>query len=106
MTQQQQRRAKAVARAVAHAPFLRDAMLLHPDILALFELHGAETAVASALAKRDEPIGVALRGQRHRLALAVALGDLAGELALEQVTRILSDFADYAIEAALAQAMA
>src|SRR6185295_3902107 len=37
--------------------------------------------------------------------LAVALGDLAGELALEDVTRHLSEFADQAIERALAGAV-
>ena len=35
-----------------------------------------------------------LRRQRQALALAVALGDLSGELTLEQVTELLSDFAD------------
>ena len=46
-----------------------------------------------------------MRRQRHGLALAVALGDLAGELSLEQVTAHLSDFADHAIDRALRAAM-
>src|SRR5205814_9029216 len=41
----------------------------------------------------------------HGLALAVALGDLAGELSLEAVTRLLSDFADAAIDRAVAAAI-
>ena len=40
------------------------------------------------------------------LALAVALGDLSGELSFEEATRALSDFADAAIEQALAAALA
>ena len=47
-----------------------------------------------------------MRRQRLGLALAVALGDLAGELTLEQVTRLLSDFADQAIDEAVAAAIA
>jgi glutamate-ammonia-ligase adenylyltransferase len=40
------------------------------------------------------------------LALAVALGDLSGELSLEEVTRLLSDFADKAIDEAVRDAIA
>ena len=40
------------------------------------------------------------------MALAVALGDLAGELSLEAVTRALSDFADQAIDRAVSAALA
>ncbi|HJR82637.1 MAG TPA: glutamine-synthetase adenylyltransferase, partial [Sphingomicrobium sp.] len=39
------------------------------------------------------------------LALAVALGDLCGELSFEKATRALSDFADAAIERALSAAL-
>jgi glutamate-ammonia-ligase adenylyltransferase len=46
-----------------------------------------------------------LRQARSRLALAVALGDLAGELPLEQATRLLSDFADRSIDTALRSAI-
>ena len=42
-----------------------------------------------------------LRRQRYALALAVALGDLAGELTLEEVTGLLSAFADRAIDEAV-----
>ncbi len=105
MATQMQQRSEAIERANAKAPFLRDAMLLHPDIVEVFGERGAEAAVALSLAASTDAVAVALRGRRHRLALAVALGDLSGELSLEQVTRTLSDFADAAIEAALGQAM-
>lgn len=53
-----------------------------------------------------EDVGAELRRRRHGLALAVALGDLAGEMRLEDVTALLSDFADSAIDRALAEAVA
>jgi len=46
-----------------------------------------------------------LRRQRLGLALAVALGDLSGELSFEDATRELSDFADASIERALSAAL-
>jgi len=55
---------------------------------------------------QDLPLERALRRRRHGLALAVALGDLAGELPLERVTALLSDFADAAIDEAVAAAIA
>ena len=45
------------------------------------------------------------RRRRRALALAVALGDLAGELPLERVTGALSAFADVSLDAAIAQAI-
>ncbi len=46
-----------------------------------------------------------MRRERSGLALAVALGDLSGELTLESVTRLLSDFADRAIDEAVTAAI-
>jgi [glutamine synthetase] adenylyltransferase / [glutamine synthetase]-adenylyl-L-tyrosine phosphorylase len=100
-------RANALARARGHSPFLRDALSLHPDIADLFMADGASAAATLALtAAADLPIERRLRQRRHGLALAVALGDLAGELPLEQVTGLLSDFADRAIDEAVAAAIA
>ena len=67
---------------------------------------GARAAAELALAA-GSGLGVEryLRQRRTSLALAVALGDLAGELALERVTAILSDFADWAIDEAVTTAM-
>src|SRR5207253_9871760 len=48
----------------------------------------------------------ALRRERSALALALAVGDLAGILPLERLTAELSDLADRALEAALQAAMA
>ncbi len=58
------------------------------------------------LAIGTDDVGAELRRRRTALALAIALGDLAGELDLERVTAALSDFADLAIDRALAAAIA
>ena len=63
------------------------------------------SAAALALSETAPSLDAELRRQRHALALAVALGDLAGELSLEEVTALLSDFADRAIDRAVEQAI-
>ncbi len=100
-TLRNQRRADAYERAKLHSPFLRAASERWPEISHRFISEGAESAIALALESSGDSVAVSLRRQRHGLALAVALGDLAGELSLEQVTAHLSDFADQAIDAAL-----
>jgi len=68
--------------------------------------NGAQAAAELALSCAGENIDSRLRKRRLGLALAVALGDLAGELSLEDVTRLLSDFADQAIDQAISLAIA
>jgi glutamate-ammonia-ligase adenylyltransferase len=99
-------RDEAVRRASGHSPFLREAMRARADIVEAFTAKGAAAAVKLALASPGDTIDSRLRRQRYALALAVALGDLAGELSLEQVTSLLSDFADRAIDQAVAAAIA
>ena len=97
----------AIERARGHSPFLRDALLAHDEIVRRFIDDGAAAAVQLAVSQADEAdVGRRLRKRRHALALAVALGDLAGELPLEQVTSLLSDFADRAIDEAVTAAIA
>ena len=100
------RRKNALERAEASSPFLRETAQAFPDIAAAFADKGANEAIARALAIEAEDVGAELRRRRTALALAVALGDLAGELDLEGVTAALSDFADEAIDRALASATA
>ncbi len=94
-------RREALARAELFSPFLRDALQALPRIGESFDRDGASAAVELALGAAGEELEVELRRQRLGLALAVALGDLAGELSLEQVTAFLSDFADRAIDRAV-----
>ena len=100
------RRKDAAQRAERHAPFLRDAMLARPDIVELFVDQGSRTAASAALETGGESADSELRRRRQALALAVALGDLCGELDLPELTAMLSDFADGAIERAIEVAIA
>jgi glutamate-ammonia-ligase adenylyltransferase len=102
----QANRVDAIERARIHAPFLRDSMEARPDIVETFLAEGAEKAAKQALESGAETAAAELRRRRRALSLAVALGDLAGELSLEQVTALLSDFADLAIDRAIEAAVA
>jgi glutamate-ammonia-ligase adenylyltransferase len=99
-------REEAIARAKRHSPFLREGLQAREDIADSFLRDGALAAAQLALSVGEgDPIERLLRRRRHGLAIAVALGDLAGELSLEQVTRLLSDFADSAIDQAVEAAI-
>ncbi len=95
----------ALDRARAQAPFLREALLAFPEVGDTFMADGAHPAIVAALSLAGETVAQRLRRQRRALALAVALGDLSGELSLEQLTHALSDFADAAIDEALGAAI-
>ena len=88
----------ALARARAHSPFLSVAMDNLPDLVALLEAGDAKAALAYARAAGEgvDDLGVALRRERRALALALAIGDLAGAFPLLRVTHELSAFADRA----------
>lgn len=99
-------REDAIDRAARHSPFLRETLSARGEIGDRFLEQGAKAAAELALSTgRELPIDQRLRVQRRGLALAIALGDLSGELSLEQVTRLLSDFADEAIDGAVAAAI-
>ena len=98
-------REDAAARAERHSPFLRGLMEAHPGTLDAVFADGAEQACAVALEHGEADVESRLRQQRQRIALAVALGDLSGELSFERATRLLSDFADGAIDVALKTAI-
>ncbi len=96
----------AIERAESHSPFLRESIAACPQTVAAFVEKGPETAAALALQIGGESVSAELRQRRRALCLAVALGDLSGELPLEKVTALLSQFADAAIERAIEAAMA
>ncbi|MGI8932391.1 MAG: bifunctional [glutamate--ammonia ligase]-adenylyl-L-tyrosine phosphorylase/[glutamate--ammonia-ligase] adenylyltransferase, partial [Sphingomicrobium sp.] len=98
-------RSTALARAEAHAPFLRAASAAFASVAATFVETGGDAAVAKALGQDHDEVAVCLRRRRHALALAVALADLSGEQPLEWVTAALSDFADASMHQALETAM-
>jgi [glutamine synthetase] adenylyltransferase / [glutamine synthetase]-adenylyl-L-tyrosine phosphorylase len=100
-----QSRADALRRAEDHSPFLRQALQALPAVADAFLSRGAAAAAEFALGADGENLEAELRRKRHGLALAVALGDLAAELPLEEVTRLLSRFADSAIDRAVEAAI-
>ena len=100
-------RISAVARAIAHAPFLA---MLGGQRAPLVERF-VESSVSGAVdlvtkLTPDGDIPTLLRQRRNDLALLLALGDLSGEQGFESTVHALSDFADEACRAALAQAFA
>lgn len=99
-------REEAVVRAQSFSPFLRDAMTRRPDVLDAFLRSGSQAAAHVARSSGAETVESELRRRRVGVALAAALGDLSGELGLEQVTAILSGFADQAIDRAVEAAIA
>lgn len=99
--------ADARARALHHSPFLAGALERHADLVALLDQQGIDACLA-ALTQQDSaaPVGQTLRRRKNALALVLALADLADLVPVERVTRILSDFADQALDAALADIVA
>lgn len=98
---------EAQARIRAHSPFLTRAMDRFPAVterLAAGDYDGALVA-AQAAGGPEDGVARSLRRRRLALALAVAGADLAGAWDMDRVTRTLSDFADQALEEALAAAM-
>lgn len=95
------------ARIRGHSPFLARALDRFPAIteqLAIGDYDGA-LALAHAAGSPQDGVARSLRRRRGAIALAVAAADLAGAWDMERVTRTLSDFADQALEEALAAAM-
>jgi glutamate-ammonia-ligase adenylyltransferase len=98
--------AAALERGTRHAPYLWRLAGREADVAVA--LAGDDLAAALRLAEAPEPddsIAAALRREKRRLALAIAVGDLAGALPLEDVTARLSAFADRALDRAIAAAI-
>lgn len=95
-------------RAKAHSPFLAQLMARHPLLTASLEQGDIDAAWALAQAAGEGAANVAqsLRRQRGAVALVTAVADLSGVWGLDEVTARLSDFADAAIEQAIAAAFA
>ncbi|KQM67702.1 glutamate-ammonia-ligase adenylyltransferase [Sphingomonas sp. Leaf17] len=96
--------ADAIRRTRAEAPFLATLLDREPDVATAMLAGQAVAIFDPALA--DAPVGRRLRLARRRVALTVAIGDLAGLLDLTQVTAALTDFADTALDMAIRAAIA
>ncbi|HYE28169.1 MAG TPA: bifunctional [glutamine synthetase] adenylyltransferase/[glutamine synthetase]-adenylyl-L-tyrosine phosphorylase [Allosphingosinicella sp.] len=107
-TQSEGRVKEALARARRHSPFLDLQLERFPavaDHLRAGRIGPALADAAAAGAGADD-LAAALRRERGALAAALAVADLAGMLALEPLMEKLSDFADRALQLALAAAFA
>jgi glutamate-ammonia-ligase adenylyltransferase len=92
-----------LAALFGNSPYLSEIALSEPDFLADLWREGPDATVGreterlAALPAQAEPLAVALRRAKRRMALSVAVADIAGLWPLAQVTRALSDFAELAI---------
>jgi [glutamine synthetase] adenylyltransferase / [glutamine synthetase]-adenylyl-L-tyrosine phosphorylase len=93
-------------RAKTNSPFLAQLIERRPDLVALLKKGEVDNALASALATTiDGDVGATLRLRRQGVALVTAIADLSGMWDLTRVTRILSDFADTALDTAIEAAI-
>ncbi|MEO9600022.1 bifunctional [glutamine synthetase] adenylyltransferase/[glutamine synthetase]-adenylyl-L-tyrosine phosphorylase [Parasphingorhabdus sp.] len=94
----------ALERARDNAPFLAMAMQVQPELTDLLAAENFEAAMEYSRRAGDgaESVRQKLRQEKRALALTLAIGDLAGRLPLTDVITQLSDFADRALDEALA----
>lgn len=97
----------AIARAQACAPYLSGLLEREADVASLLAEGRGEEAMglARGYGAAGGDVGAALRHEKRALALALAIGDLAGAFDLTRVVTELSDFADRAMDAAIADAI-
>jgi glutamate-ammonia-ligase adenylyltransferase len=96
---------EAIARAQAYSPFLTGLIDRNADLMPMIHAGNFDDALAAALARSADSVGTALRKQRQGVALVTAIADLSDVWDLTRVTRILSDFADHALDQAIAAAI-
>ncbi len=96
--------AEAVDRACRHAPFLAMIAEREPEIVS-DPARFLRDPLAASLALEAATTAQQLRLQRRRLALIAAIGDLSGALDFRATTRLLSDFADHALDTAIRAAI-
>ncbi|WP_198351114.1 bifunctional [glutamine synthetase] adenylyltransferase/[glutamine synthetase]-adenylyl-L-tyrosine phosphorylase [Flavisphingomonas formosensis] len=99
--------ADGIGRAERHSSFLRRLMVQHRDIVDAVARGDAAggLALARAAGAAEDNVWRSLRVERRGTALAIALADLSGLFGLEEVVRHLSDFADRALDRAIALAI-
>lgn len=96
---------QAIERAARNAPFLAHLIEREHALIDGIANAARDPLAAARVGDPDMPLSRRLRIERRRLALAAAIGDLSGQLDFVAVTRALSDFADYALDAAIGAAI-
>jgi [glutamine synthetase] adenylyltransferase / [glutamine synthetase]-adenylyl-L-tyrosine phosphorylase len=95
----------ALIRAHSNSPFLAQLIERQPELVRIFETGDFDAALASALLVEATTLGATLRKRRQGVALVTAIADLSGTWDLTKVTLTLSDFADTALDTAIAAAI-
>ena len=97
----------AITRAQAHSPYLARGLERLPKLATLLAEGDGQAALAWAkrAGAKTQDTGSALRQEKRALALALGIGDLAGAFSLTQVMTELSQFADRALDQAIAAAI-
>jgi len=95
----------AIERARLWSPFLAHLIERETELVGRLPDVLADPLAGVRIDDPVMPVGKRLRIERRRLALSVALGDLAGLLDFRTATQALSDFADYALDAAIRAAV-
>jgi glutamate-ammonia-ligase adenylyltransferase len=94
----------ALQRARENAPYLAMAMQVLPELTDLLAAENLDAALeySRSAGAGAENVRQKLRREKRALALTLAIGDLAGRLSLTDVITRLSNFADRALDEALA----
>ena len=96
---------ETLVRAEAYSPFLGGLIKRYPALVSHMEAGDMDGAHAAALSATGGDVAATLRLQRQGVALVTAIGDLSGLWDLAKVTAVLSDFADAALNTAIAAAI-
>lgn len=95
----------ALDRMRACSPFLSRVLELEPQIAADPLSWISDPMGRAVIDDPAMPVARRLRVERRRIALVAALGDLSGAVPLEATMRLLSDFADHALDEAIRAAI-
>ncbi len=95
----------ALARAEANSPFLSGLIARQPALVNIMLTGDFDEALAAAFTVPADDVAARLRKIRQGVALVTAIADLSGAWDLTRVTAALSDFADMALETAIAAAI-
>jgi [glutamine synthetase] adenylyltransferase / [glutamine synthetase]-adenylyl-L-tyrosine phosphorylase len=96
---------EAIERARTNSPFLSGLIKRNPDLMPMIEVGDFDAALSSTLGRTSDNTGTTLRRQRQGVALVTAIADLSHAWDLTRVTAELSDFADAALNTAIAAAI-
>jgi [glutamine synthetase] adenylyltransferase / [glutamine synthetase]-adenylyl-L-tyrosine phosphorylase len=99
---------RLLAGIFGNSPYLSESLIAEPPLLRRVLADGPDAALENLLAEHaPEPpasrarLMAELRRTKRRLALLVAIADIAGLWSLERVTEVLTNFADLAVQQAL-----